>query len=188
MKSLLVLVVLLVPALAQAEWVKLASAGEGEVTVYVDPDSIKREGNVVEFSTLFDYATVRTLSGAPFQSATMQGEIDCAGKQSRTLAVSSHSEPMAGGHIVSTATGGYVPWTAIDPQGIVAAIFKFVCKAKEMLTETQSGCRSMACRSLALKSDGLPVSMPDAYGASGMLRPASTRGNYFASGARGDTP
>ena len=139
MKSFLFLFALLAPTIAQAEWVRLASAGEGEVTVYVDPASIKREGNVVEFSALFDYATVRTLSGAPFQSATMQEQIDCAGRQSRTLAVSSHSEPMAGGHIVSTATGGYLPWTPIDPQSIVAAIFKFVCKEKELLTDRRSG-------------------------------------------------
>lgn len=132
MKNFLLLIALLAPAIAQADWVKLVSAGEGEVTVYVDPGSIKREGNVVEFSTLFDYATVRNLSGAPFQSATMQDEIDCAGKRNRTLAVSSHSEPMAGGHIVSTATGGYVPWTPIDPQGIFLAIFRFVCKGKEL--------------------------------------------------------
>ena len=144
MKRCLFLVALLAPPIAQAEWVKLVSAGEGEVTVYVDPASIKREGNVVEFSALFDYATVRTLSGAPFQSATMQEEIDCAGRQSRTLAVSSHSEPMAGGHIVSTATGGYLPWTPIDPQGIVATIFKFVCKEKELLTDRRSGHHSVS--------------------------------------------
>jgi hypothetical protein len=143
MKSFLFLVALLASTLAQAEWVKLASAGEGEVTVYVDPASIKREGNVVEFSALFDYATVRTLSGAPFQSATMQEEIDCAGKFSRTLAVSSHSEPMAGGHIVSTATGGHVPWTPIAAEGIVSAIFKFVCKEKELLTDWRAGQESV---------------------------------------------
>ena len=143
MKRFLFLVALLAPTIAQADWVKLVSAGEGEVTVYVDAASIKREGNVVEFSALFDYATVRTLSGAPFQSATMQEEIDCAGRQSRTLAVSSHSEPMAEGHIVSTATGGYLPWTPIDPQGIVAAIFKFVCKEKELLTDRRSGHHSV---------------------------------------------
>lgn len=137
MKVLLILITLLTPAIARAEWVELVSAGEGEVTVYVDAASIKRVDNVVEFSALFNYATVRTLSGAPFQSATMQEEIDCAGKQSRTLAVSSHSEPMAGGHIVSTATGGYVPWTPIAPQSIVSAILKFVCKEKELLTEVR---------------------------------------------------
>ena len=143
MKSFLFLVALLCPTLAQAEWVKLVSVGAGEVTVYVDPASIKREGNVVVVSTLFDYATVRTLSGAPFQSATMEDEIDCAGKQSRTLAVTSHSEPMAGGHIVSTATGGYLPWTPIDPQGIFSAIFKFVCKEKELLTGVGTGQQSI---------------------------------------------
>lgn len=139
MKSFLFLVAFMASTLAQAEWVKLASASEGEVTVYVDPASIKREGNVVEFSALFDYVTVRTLSGAPFQSATMQEEIDCAGKQSRTLAVSSYSEPMAGGHIVSTATGGHVPWTPIVPESIVSTIYKFVCKEKELLTDWRSG-------------------------------------------------
>jgi hypothetical protein len=68
----------------------------------------------------------------------MQDEIDCVGKQTRTLAVSSHSEPMAGGHVVSTATGGDVTWTPILPQGIFAAIFKFVCKEKELLTDSRS--------------------------------------------------
>ena len=159
MKKFLLLVTLLAPTTAQAEWVKLTSASEGEVTVYVDPASIKREGNVVEFSTLFDYATVRTLSDAPFSSATMQNEIDCAGKQSRTLVVSSHSEPMAGGHIVSIATGGYVPWTPIAPQGIVSAIFKFVCKEKELLTDRRSSQQSVGLTADRLGSLSLLVAV-----------------------------
>ncbi len=128
MKKFLLLATLLAPTIAQAEWVKVTSASAGEVTVYVDPATIKREGKVVAFSTLFDYATVRTLSDATFRSATMQDEIDCVGKQSRTLAVSSHSEPMAGGYVVSTSAGGYAPWTPIAPKTIVAATFKHVCK------------------------------------------------------------
>lgn len=127
MKTVLFLVALLTPAMAQAEWVKLTSASAGEVTVYVDPATIKREGNVVAFSTLFDYATVRTLSGEPFQSATMQNEIDCAGRKNRILFVSSHSKSMAGGHVVSTSTGD-APWTRIAPKTIVSAAFEFVCK------------------------------------------------------------
>ncbi len=136
MKKFLFLVAMLAPTMAQAEWVKVTSASAGEVTVYVDPATIKRTGNVVEFSTLFDYATVRTLSDAPFSSATMQDAIDCVGKQSRTLAVSSHSEPMAGGHVVSTSTG-YAPWTPIAPKTIVSATFKHVCK-KDPLTGRKS--------------------------------------------------
>jgi hypothetical protein len=134
MKTFLFVVALLAPAFAHAEWVKLTSASAGEVTVYVDPATIKREGNVVEFSTLFDYTTVRTLSGESFQSATMQNEIDCAGKKNRTLAVSSHSESMAGGHVVSTSTG-YEPWTRIAPKTIVSAAFEFVCKKKRSLDQ-----------------------------------------------------
>jgi hypothetical protein len=129
MKKILLMVILLAPVLAQAGWTRVSTLSGGEVTVYVDSATIKRNGNVVEFSTLFDYATVRTLSGAPFRSATMHDEIDCVGKQSRTLAVSSHSEPMAGGHVVSTSTG-YAPWTPVAPKTIPAAILKFVCKKK----------------------------------------------------------
>lgn len=129
MNKLPLLAVLLSPALAQAEWTRVSTLSDGEVAVYVDAATIKRNGNVVEFSTLFDYATVRTLSGAPFWSATMQDEIDCIRKQSRTLAVSSHSEPMAGGHVVSTSTG-YAAWTPVAPKTITAVILKFVCKKK----------------------------------------------------------
>jgi hypothetical protein len=136
MKKFFFLVALLAPAIAQAEWVKLTSASAGEVTVYVDPATIKRDGNVVEFSTLFDYATVRTLSGEPFQSATMQNAIDCAGRKNRTLAVSSHSEAMAGGHVVSTSTG-YEPWTRIAPKSIVFAAYEFVCKKKRPSNQNQ---------------------------------------------------
>ena len=136
MKKFPLLFILLAPALAQAEWTWVSTLSGGEVTVYIDSATIKRESKVVAFSTLFDYATVRTLSGAPFSSATMQDEIDCVGKQSRTLAVSSHSEPMAGGHVVSTSTG-YAPWTPIAPKTIVSATFKHVCK-KDPLTGRKS--------------------------------------------------
>lgn len=129
MKKFFFLVALLTPAIAQAEWVKLTSASAGEVTVYVDPATIKRDGNVVEFSTLVDYATVRTLSGEPFQSATLQNEIDCAGRKNRTLSVSSHSKAMAGGHVVSTSTG-HALWIPIARKTIVATTFEFVCNKK----------------------------------------------------------
>lgn len=129
MNRMLVLIALLAPAIAHAEWVRLTSASGGEVTVYVDPATIKRNGGVVEFAALYDYASVRTLSGAPFQSATIRNEIDCKQKKSRTLDVSSHSEPMAGGHVVSTSTG-YEPWARIAPKTILSAAFDFVCKKK----------------------------------------------------------
>jgi len=76
MKKILLLVILLSPALAHAEWTWISTRSGGEVTVYIDTATIKRNGNVVGFSTLLDYVTVRTLSGAPFRSATMQDEID----------------------------------------------------------------------------------------------------------------
>lgn len=129
MKTLFFLVALLAPAIAQGEWVKLTSASGGEATVYVDPATIKRDGHVVGFSTLVDYATVRTLSGEPFQSATMQNEIDCAGRMNRTLSVSSHSEAMAGGHVVSTSAG-QAAWAPIAKKTIVATTFDFVCNKK----------------------------------------------------------
>jgi len=137
MKKILFLVILQIPTLAQAEWTWVSTRSRGEVTIYVDTATIKRNGSVAEFATLFDYATVRTLSGAPFQSATMQDEIDCVAKRTRTLAVSSYSGPMGGGHVVSTATG-YAPWTPIGAKTIAAATLKLVCKKKPPAMDVES--------------------------------------------------
>ena len=39
-----------------AEWVKVASTGD--ITIYVDPDTIRRKGDLVKMGKLLDYETV----------------------------------------------------------------------------------------------------------------------------------
>ena len=68
---------------AYAEWVKFANNEEGDVTYYIDPESIdaeslRREGNFVEVSVLLDYSTSQTDQWEiPYLSSKAQFVCDC---------------------------------------------------------------------------------------------------------------
>lgn len=49
-----------------AEWVLTGSNGEKGMTVYVDPDTIRRKGNLVKMWVLSDYKTIQSVAGDSF--------------------------------------------------------------------------------------------------------------------------
>ena len=78
-----------------AEWVKFANNEEGDVTYYIDPESIdaeslRREGNFVEVSVLLDYSTSQTDQWEiPYLSSKAQFVCNCdEEKQERTMLIS----------------------------------------------------------------------------------------------------
>jgi hypothetical protein len=88
---------------AAAGWVRL-SANE-YYTAYASDISVPKPGGVVEMWTLNDYSAMRkSRSGRPYMSKKMQGEYDCAKRQSRIIWATTHDEPMGGGSIRTTYT------------------------------------------------------------------------------------
>jgi hypothetical protein len=122
----------MVPTFAQAEWVKLGTVDDRSFSDYVDLDSVRGKGDVIRFSLVRDYATVQTTADKKYtyRSSKSQVEIDCLEEQSKGLAVSLHSEPMAGGQVVYSNSEPNPVRSRISPGTVASAAFKLVCNKK----------------------------------------------------------
>jgi hypothetical protein len=110
---------------AYAEWVR-ALNNQTDPTLYVDSDTIRRNGTVVKWWELLDYKTVQTVAGISFLSMKVLREYDCAGEQIRVLAMADFSGNMATGTVVFSdfAQSNWVP---VQPESRGQTLWKFAC-------------------------------------------------------------
>ena len=115
---------------AYAEWVAVEKDYLllGLQTVYVDSDTIRREGNLVTLWQLIDFKTMQGNGrGAHrFLSTKIHKQFDCAGKRLRLLAFTEFSRRMGTG----IAANGYVDkdnWLPVEPESINHALWELAC-------------------------------------------------------------
>lgn len=110
---------------AYAEFVK-ALNNQTDPTLYVDSDTIRRNGTVVRWWELLDYTTVQTVAGISFFSMTVQREYDCTGEQIRVLAMADFSGNMANGKVVFS---DFTPsnWVPVQPESTGQTLWKAAC-------------------------------------------------------------
>ena len=96
-----------VPKGNASEWV--AANTSGDVTIFADVSTIRRNGSLAQMWDLTDMKTGRMLAeGKRALSFKKEQEYDCGKQQVRTLYISWHSESMGAGTILgsdTTATG-----------------------------------------------------------------------------------
>lgn len=68
--------------------------------MYVDTDTIRRKGDMVNWWELMDRKTVRTVAGTWFLSVKAQHEFDCAEERHRSLTFTDFSGNMGNGNVV----------------------------------------------------------------------------------------
>ena len=121
----LITLLVLSSAPAYAEFVK-ALNNQTDPTLYVDSDTIRRNGTVVKWWELLDYKTVQTVAGISFLSMTVQREYDCAGEQIRVLAMTDFSGNMANGKVVFS---DFTPsnWVPVQPESMGQTLWKAAC-------------------------------------------------------------
>lgn len=124
MRIILCFLLTLVAAPAWAEWVKVGVANDGRFTFYIDPDSIRKDGNLRKVWEIQDRRQ-RDKDGV--MSWRARSEYDCKEEQTRILALSKHSEPMAGGETLWSRHGDAGEWSDIPPGSIVESALKRVC-------------------------------------------------------------
>lgn len=133
---LLVMLLFLSGAPAYAEWVAVEKdyLVPGRQTVYVDPESIRREGHLVTLWQLTDFKWMQGNQGLGplgfgphrFFSTKTHKQFDCVGKRVRLLAFTEFSLHMGTG----IAAHGYVDrdnWLAVEPESINQALWEFAC-------------------------------------------------------------
>jgi hypothetical protein len=112
-----------VPALA--EW--LLVDGNEQAKVYVDSETMKRNGDWVSVWGMDDLRTAHTRGFRKFLSTRAQEEHDCTKERFRLLALEYFSGNMGSGESLYK-TSGESDWAAIPRGTLAQSVWKFVCK------------------------------------------------------------
>jgi hypothetical protein len=117
---------------AYAEWVAVEKDYllPGLQTVYIDPDTILREGSLVTVWQLVDFKAMQGgRSPTRFFSTMTHKQFDCVGKRFRLLAFTEFTDGMGTGE----PTVGYVDkdtWLSVQPESITQALWEVICSKK----------------------------------------------------------
>jgi hypothetical protein len=109
-----------------SEWVSVYETAQLRATVSVDPDTIHRKGDLVEFWFLYDYKTTQSGRGRPVLSTKTQGEFDCEAGRSRILAVTDFSGNVGSGKVVYSNSDKQ-KWEAVAPGSLGQVLWRFAC-------------------------------------------------------------
>jgi hypothetical protein len=113
---------------AYAEWMSLGESDSG-TTVYADPATMRREGDLVKMPVLFDFKTMQTKAGVSYLSAKAQMEYDCAEQRFEGLAVLYFSGNMGKGNLLDRSSGKG-NWLRVSPGSLDQALWKLACGKK----------------------------------------------------------
>lgn len=113
-----------------AEWVPVGGKLEEGLTgytVYVEPDTIRRNGEVVKLRALMDFYTMQTEPSPPYLSVQSQREFDCIEERVRLLALTAFSGNMGTGKVVFNYTDSNDQGISIEQGSVAQSLWKFVC-------------------------------------------------------------
>jgi hypothetical protein len=123
-RAILTMLLAAVSANAAAGWTEVDS--DASVTFYIEPASIRRDGNLVKMRELLEYKSARVRDKARYLSSKTESEYDCKEERLRTLSLSLHSGSMAGGRTVYV-TSDRGKWRPVPPGGGIEALWKIAC-------------------------------------------------------------
>jgi len=124
MKKLCLVGLMMLAGSAWSEWVVYQKSEK--VTQYYEPATILKDGNMRQVWQLQNLS--RSLQNGA-TSFRMLREYDCNKARWRSLAIYTHTEPMAGGTVLET-TGEDNNWNGIRPDTIVEVLLDLVCVQK----------------------------------------------------------
>ena len=110
-----------------AEW--LLVDGNEKTKVYLDPETIDRNGEWVRVWVVDDLKTAQTRRFRKYSSTRAHEEHDCAKERFRLLALEYFSENMGSGEALYK-TSGKSDWAPIPRGTLAESVAKFVCGKK----------------------------------------------------------
>lgn len=114
-----------------AEWVALKEQYQFHPlqTVYIDLDTIHRDGEMVTISSLIEWKAMQGgRTPTRFYSTKFTKQFDCAGNQVRTLTATDYYGHMGTGEVIGG--GGHTgesQWVAIEPGTINQGLWEAAC-------------------------------------------------------------
>jgi hypothetical protein len=127
-KLLLTLLLALSSTSAMAEWTH--HGGNKDSDLYIDHDSIRKDGEKTQMWFMEDYRGVKKISfGKSFLSAQTLGEYDCKKERVRTVRFAIFSGKMGSGDVVSTSSIKEA-WEPLVPSSLGEILWKIACKNK----------------------------------------------------------
>jgi hypothetical protein len=127
-RLLLITLLLLSSRPAYAEWVSVSANNSGE-TVYVDPGTIRRTGDMVKMWALYDFKTIQTVLDTSFLSRESQREYDCVEERTRRIALTYFTGNMGSGTVVYSDADEQ-KWEPVQPQSVAQSLWKVACAKK----------------------------------------------------------
>jgi len=124
--SFLIVFLLLNTGPLYAEWELVSGDDTAKLTVYVDRETIRRDGNLVKMWQLYDYKTVQTVAGDSLMSIQRHNEYNCTEPRTRMLAYTWFSSNMGRGRVVYK-TAEEQQWESIVPRSIDQALWRVAC-------------------------------------------------------------
>ena len=121
MRLILTLLLTLAAAPAWAEWVKVSETDE--VTFYIDPATIRKDGNL---RRVWEIQDLKKRDKGGVMSRRGLFEYDCKDERDRVLSFSAHSDPMAGGKVLFSLNEPD-KWDYIPPRTVSQTRMQFVC-------------------------------------------------------------
>lgn len=120
--AILALVIFAASGTACAQWV-MVTEGESGNKLYVDPNTIKKRGDLRRYWQLYDLAKADKNGNLSYRSVI---ETDCKEERMRVLEEDIFRGPMASGEI-SGSSWSPTEWRYIAPGTTGVVITKFVC-------------------------------------------------------------
>jgi hypothetical protein len=124
-QMLLITLLVLSSGPACAEWMSLGASDAG-TTVYADPTTKNRDGDLVKMWVLFDFKTAQTKTDISYLSAKAHMKYDCARQRFEGLTVMYVSGNMGSGNILDRSTGKGT-WLRISPGSLDQSLWKLAC-------------------------------------------------------------
>lgn len=113
-----------------AEWVSVYSKpeeGQTVYTVYVDPQTIRRHGDLVKLWVLTDFTTIQTVPSPPYLSVKTQREIACAEKRIRLLSMEAFPSNMGTGAVLYSYSDANDQGIPVEPGSVAQRLWDVVC-------------------------------------------------------------
>ncbi len=130
MKKLILLMLLLFSANAWAEWTLLESASsEDGFDVYVETQSIRKDGDKVKMWSMYDYKKVK-VDVKSYLASVSHVEYDCKEETLRLLDLFWYTGNMGQGQPVFSNTNIKKDPISIMPETIHESLFNIACRTK----------------------------------------------------------